>query len=163
MSATRISTLVAVAVSVGAIVWYLLRLAYEDLPPLPWTMVPTLLLLGAVELMSAMNIRARVRRQRGAPPIEPLRVARMVSVAKASAYAAALFAGGFAGVLAYVLPSLDIEAFQRDAFVSGSTLGSAVLFGAAALFLEHACRVPRPPDEGERGWDRRGGDPLRRP
>ncbi|MQA88051.1 MAG: DUF3180 family protein [Streptosporangiales bacterium] len=154
MKPTRIRRLLEVAVVVGLLAWLLLHYTYSALPPLPWTMTPTLLLLAMAELVTALNTRARIRRRPGARPVEPLVVARMAALAKASAYTAAVVAGAFAGVLVYVLPEIDKEAQRLDTVVGGATLGATVLFAATALFLEHSCRVPEPPEEQERSSSR---------
>lgn len=154
MKPTRVSALLAVAIVVGVAVWLALHFAYGALPPLPWTAVPTLGLLALAELSSAFNIRARIRRKRGTRPVEPLVVARFAALGKASAYTAALVAGGFCGMLVYVLSDLDKRVPRHDAAVSGGTFAMAVAFAVVALFLEHSCRVPKPPDEREREYRR---------
>lgn len=149
MKPTKIRALLQVAVVAGLLGWLVLRYVYAQLPALPWTMTPTLLLLAIVELVSGLNVRARIRRRPGTKPVEPLVVARMAVAAKASAYTAAIVAGGFAGALVFVLPEVNLEARRLDAIVGGATLVAALLFAAAALFLEHACRVPKTPEEEE--------------
>ncbi|MGH3424750.1 MAG: DUF3180 family protein, partial [Nocardioidaceae bacterium] len=106
MRPTRIATLVAVAVAAGLVLWFVTRMAYTSLPPLPWSTVATLLLLTAAELILARNIRARIQHRRDAPPPEPLVVARYAVFAKASAYAAAVVAGAFGGILVDLLGTL---------------------------------------------------------
>lgn len=153
MTPTRITTLLAVAIAAGVAVWLGLHFSYGDLPPLPWTAVPTLGLLGLAELLTALNTRARIR---GAPAtrfIEPMVVARLAMFGKASAYTAAVAGGAFAGVLVYVAPELARGVGRHDAIVSGITLGVAVFLAGTALFLEYCCRVPKPPPDEDR--DRR--------
>lgn len=137
---------------VGAAVFALLHLLnYADLPVLPWTAVPTLLLLALGEAFTGFNIRSRINRKPGAKtelkPVEPLMVARMAALAKASAHAAAALAGLFAGFAAYLAGSLDKPTPRHDFVVSVGTFVSAVALVAAALFLEYACRVPKDRDD----------------
>ncbi|HEX6472760.1 MAG TPA: DUF3180 domain-containing protein [Streptosporangiaceae bacterium] len=149
MSATRPAILLAVLAAVAALVWGVLRLAYVSMPPLPWTAVPTLLLLAMGEVITAINTRARIQRKPGTRPVEPLVVARFVALAKASAYAATVLAGVFGGFMIYLSSSLDKDTPRRDFFVSvGSVVAALVLVGAA-LFLEYTCRVPKGPDDDE--------------
>lgn len=149
MNATRPTILVAVLAGVAAIVWGVLQLAYVSMPPLPWTAVPTLLLLALGEVVTAINTRARIQRKRGTSPVEPLVVARFVALAKASAYAATVLAGVFGGFVIYLASSLDKPTPRRDFQVSvGSIVAALVLIGAA-LFLEYTCRVPKGPDDDE--------------
>jgi hypothetical protein len=155
VNATRPAILLAVTVAVAALVWGVLQAAYSSLPPLPWTAVPTLLLLALGELVTAVNTRARIQRKPNTRPVEPLVVARMVALAKASAYTATTVAGVFGGFLLHLASSLDKDTPRQDFFVSvGSFLAALVLVGAA-LFLEYACRVPKGPDEDNRHNARR--------
>lgn len=149
MTPTRVSSLLAVAVAAGIAVWLGLHFSYADLPPLPWTAVPTLGLLALAELVTALNTRARLRRRPGTRPIDPLVVARLAVLAKASAYTAAVAGGAFGGVLVFVAPELARGVGQHDAIVSGATLGVALALAGVALFLEHTCRVPKSPERSE--------------
>jgi hypothetical protein len=146
---TRPTILIAVVVGVAALVWGVLQLAYVSMPPLPWTAVPTLLLLALGEIVTAVNTRARIQRKPNTSPVEPLVVARFVALAKASAYAATVLAGVFGGFVVYLASSLDKPTPRRDFTVSvGSIIAALVLVGAA-MFLEYTCRVPKGPDDDE--------------
>lgn len=147
MTPTRITTLLAVAIAAGVAVWLGLHFSYSDLPPLPWTAVPTLGLLALAELLTALNTRARIRGAPGTRFIEPMVVARLAMFGKASAYTAAVATGTFTGVLVYVAPDLARGVGRHDAIVSAVTLGVALFLAGTALFLEYCCRVPKPPDE----------------
>lgn len=150
MKPTRIAVLAGIIVGVAAAAWALVRFLYTNLPPLPWTMVPSLLLLALGELYTGLITRARIQRRPGTKPIEPLVAARLAALAKASSHAAAVLAGGFAGVAVYLASSLDKPTPRHDFIVSvGTALAGLALIGAA-LFLEYACRVPKGP-EGEDG------------
>ena len=159
MTPTRPRTLVALFAVFGVAFWLLLRVVYADLPPLPWTAAPTLLLLAIVEAGSGRSVRVRLRAQRGgttrrgaAPrPIPPIAVARLAALAKASSLAAAIFGGLAAGALIYVAGLLDKQAPRQDALAAGATLAAAVLLAAAALYLEYSCRVPPPPQPPQGG------------
>lgn len=129
------------------VMWLLLRLIYVSLPPLPWTGVPALLLLAIGEAWSGRLVRARLsgnpragRRQ--GTPLQPISVARMAALAKASSLAAALISGLAAGFLIYVSGSLGKPDFRADAVVSAAVLVSALVLVASALYLEYGCRVP---------------------
>jgi Protein of unknown function (DUF3180) len=153
MNPTRVRTLVIIAGVCAIAAWLLLRQVYSQLPPLPWTGVPALLLLAVAEAWSGRSLRGRLR-GRGRP-IPPIAVARMAALAKATSLAAA-FVGGFAaGFLLYVAASLGKGgSYRSDAFASAATLGSAIILVLAALYLEYGCRVPtsrdttgQPPDD----------------
>jgi Protein of unknown function (DUF3180) len=144
---TRPLVLVAVGVGLALVLWGVLQLAYPSLPPLPWTAVPTLLLLALGEVVTAVNTRARIQRKPNTKPVEPLVVARFVALAKASAYAATVLAGAFGGFVLYLSASLDKSTPREDFIVSAASVVAAVVLVGAALFLEHACRVPKGPDD----------------
>jgi hypothetical protein len=149
VNATRPTILLAVLAGVAAIVWAVLRLTYASMPPLPWTAVPTLLLLALGEIVTAINTRARIQRKPNTTPVEPLVVARFVALAKASAYAATALAGVFGGFVIYLASSLDKPTPRRDFTVSIWSIVAALVLVGAALFLEYSCRVPKGPDDDE--------------
>jgi hypothetical protein len=150
MKPSRPLFLIALVIVVAVITWAVLRSAYVSLPPLPWTAVPTLLLLALAEASTGWNLLRRIRRKPNTKPVEPLAVARMAALGKASAHTAALIAGVFAGFAASLADSLDKSTPRHDFFVSVGTFLAAVVLVAAAFFLEYACRVPKDPDEEER-------------
>jgi hypothetical protein len=147
VKATRPALLIGLVVGIGLVTWALLRFTYVSLPPLPWTAVPTLLLLALGEAFTGFNIRGRIQHKPDTKPVEPLLVARMAALAKASSHAAAVLAGVFGGFLAYLAASLDKPTPRHDFFVSGGTFLAAITLVGAALFMEYACRVPRDSDE----------------
>jgi hypothetical protein len=148
MKPTRVSTLVVIAGVCAVAAWLLLDMVYSDLPPLPWTGVPSLLVAAAVEAWLARDVRARILGRKETKPLPPLYVARVVVVAKASSQAAAVFTGLAAGFVIYLAGSLNDSIPRRDALTAGITLAAAVVLGCAALYLEYCCRVPKDPGEG---------------
>ncbi|GAA4132066.1 DUF3180 domain-containing protein [Actinomadura keratinilytica] len=147
MRPSRPTFLLALVVVIGLITWAVLETAYVSLPPLPWTAVPTLLLLALGEAFTGVNVLRRIRRRPGTKPVEPLVVARMAVLGKASAHAAAVLAGVFAGFAAALSGSLDKQTPREDFIVSTATFVAAAILVGAAYFLEYACRVPKGPDE----------------
>ncbi|GAA5082815.1 putative RND superfamily exporter protein [Thermocatellispora tengchongensis] len=150
MKATRPVVLIAIVVVVAALTWVLLNPFYSDLPTLPWTAIPTVLLLALGEGYSGWMTKARIERRGNTKPVEPLAVARLAALAKASSYAGAVFAGVFAGFVLYVMERLDQDTPQRDFFIAGGSFISCVLLICAALYLEFCCRVPEDKDEADR-------------
>jgi hypothetical protein len=139
--------LVIIAVVVGTATWAVLRFTYVSLPPLPWTAAPTFLLLALGEIVTAVNIRARIQHKPDTKPIEPMVVARMAALAKASSVAGAVLTGVFAGFVVLLADSLEKVTPRRDFLVSGGTALASLVLVAGALFLEYACRVPKGPDD----------------
>ncbi|MEU5876923.1 DUF3180 domain-containing protein [Spirillospora sp. NPDC047279] len=146
MKPTRVPFLIGLVAIATLITWAVLRTAYISLPPLPWTALPTLLLLALGEAVTGVNILRRIRRKPGTKPVEPLVVARMAALAKATALAASVLGGVFAGFTLSLIDALDKPTPRHDFFVSGGTFLAALVLVGAAYFLEYACRVPKDPD-----------------
>ncbi len=148
MKPTRPATLGVVAVIFALATWLLLRVVYPQLPPLPWTGVPALIVAAAAEAWTGRDLRARIAGRRG-KPAAPLFVSRMVALAKASALVAAAVAGVAAGFDIYLSGSLNAAVPRQDALTAAVTLAAAVILACAALYLEYCCRVPDAPDRGK--------------
>jgi hypothetical protein len=151
MTPTRPWTLAGIAICCALAAWLIVRASFTSLPPLPWTSVPALVVLALAEAVSGRNLRARIRGRPGAKPVAPIAVARMAVLAKASSAAAAVIGGFAAGFLAYVSASLDKAVPRGDAVSAGATLAAAVVLAVAALYLEHCCRAPDPPEDAPGG------------
>ena len=148
MKPTRPATLGVVAVIFAVATWLLLRVVYAQLPPLPWTGVPALLVAAAAEAWTGRDLRARIAGRRG-KPAAPLFVSRMVALAKASALVAAAVAGVAAAFDIYLSGSLNAPVPRQDALTAVVTLAAAVVLACAALYLEYCCRVPDGPDRAK--------------
>lgn len=148
MTETRLRTLSGLAAVAGLAAYLLAETSYADLPQLPVLAAVSLLLLALTELGIAKVVRDRVahrRRPDGTPgrPLHPLQVARAAVLAKASSATGALLAGGYAGLLGWLLPRRDSSvAASDDAVAAGLSCGAALLLVGAALLLERACRAP---------------------
>ena len=147
MKPTKIRTIVLAAAACAAVSWLILGLVYRALPPLPWSGVPTLVIVALAEAYSGMLLRARILQRPGTKPVEPIAVARTAALAKASAYTAAVIGGVAGGFSLYVAGSLDKAFPRRDAFAAVGTFVAALVLAAAALYLEYCCRVPKLPAE----------------
>jgi hypothetical protein len=146
-------TLLVLGVLCAALAWLTVSETFATLPPLPWTAVPALLLLAVGEAVAGRNLKARLDGRRPGKPIEPIAVARMAALAKASSAAAVAIGGLAAGFGAYVAGQLDKNVPRGDALAAAGTLLAAAALTAAALYLERCCRTrpPRDPDEDNRG------------
>ena len=143
-------TLVVTAVVCAAIGWGLLRGVYTNLPPLPWTAVPALLLAAAAEAWTGRDLRSRIAGKRQGKPLAPAYMTRVVALAKATAVAAAVIAGLAAGFDIYLAGMLNASTPRADARTAVITFVAAVILGCAALYLENSCRLPEDPDEPAR-------------
>ena len=155
MNPTRPGPLLAVAVICAAVAWLTVRQTFANLPPLPWTAVPALLLLTIGEVIAGRNLKARISGRRTGKPLQPIAVARMAALAKASSAAAAALGGLAAGFGIYVAGQLEKDVPRADALAAAGTVLAAAALVAAALYLERCCRAPQPPeDSGSPSGDR---------
>jgi Protein of unknown function (DUF3180) len=156
---TRPWALVAVAAVCAIVAWLVVRSSFANLPTLPWTAVPALLLLAAAEALSGRNLAARISGRRSGKPLVPLAVARMAALAKASSLGGAAFGGLAAGFLAYTAGFLDVAVPRHDAINAAATVLAAAILVAAALYLEHCCRAPRDSGDSDAPSSRNGSGP----
>ena len=167
MNPVRRRDLLVVAVGLAFGSWLVVRAAYGVLPPLHWWLPVPVGVLAVAEALGARTLRTRLaaereRRPRPGPPspaaaarpVEPLLVARAAVLAQASAYVGAVFAGCWAGLLVHTVPALGrltAAAGDTTTGVLGVLLSLALV--AAALWLEHECKVPAD-EEGDPGGAR---------
>jgi hypothetical protein len=150
MTPTRPGPLLAIAVIAGVVAWVVVRQSFATLPPLPWTAVPAMLLLAVGEAVAGHNLRARLTGRRAGKPLEPIAVARMAALAKASSAAAAALGGLAAWFAIYVTGLLDKAVPRHDAYAATATVAAAIALLSGALYLERCCRAPRPPEDQDR-------------
>ena len=106
----------------------------------PVSLAVALVLIGVVVLALAWPVR---RAAAGERRIDPFYATRAVVLAKASALAGALLAGGAAGILLYLLTRAVVP--LGSTLAAGGTVVAAVLLVSAALVAEHWCALP--PDD----------------
>lgn len=159
MQPTRPWPLLAVAAVCAVLAWLVVSATFANLPPLPWTAVPALLLVAIGETLIGRNLRARLLGQTGArpggqpsgrpgvKPVQPMAVPKVVALAKASSTAAAAFGGLAGGFAIYAARSLGKPVPRHDALTAVVTVAAAIILAVAALYLEHSCRAPEPPDQ----------------
>ncbi|MBW5483343.1 DUF3180 domain-containing protein [Streptomyces bambusae] len=154
MKQLRLGVLAAIFVIAGLLSWTGARLwnAYGTLPGVPLAAPIVLAVIAVVLLATALSLRARLKAQRerrpGAKGVEPLMAARAVVFGQASALVAALVAGMYGGTGVFLLLAdlTQVPARRDQAFYAGFSVlaGAAVI--AAALFLEHVCKLPEDDD-----------------
>jgi hypothetical protein len=133
----------------AVITWAVLHAVYASLPPLTWTGVPALLIAAGIEGWLAWDLRGRIRgRDRTGgklPPgrqTPPLFVARAVALAKATSQVAALIAGVCVGFMIYLSGMTGAPTPRADLVDASVSFGASLILMAAALYLEHSCRIP---------------------
>ncbi|MGW1228758.1 DUF3180 domain-containing protein [Streptomyces sp. NPDC002530] len=148
MKQLRLGVLAGLFAAAGVLSWGAARLwsAFGTLPAVPLAAPIVLAVIAVVLLATALSLRARFRAQRerrpGAKGVEPMMAARAVVFAQASALVVALVAGMYAGDGIFLLGSLDIPPRRDQAIYAGSAVLAGIAVVAAALFLEHVCKLP---------------------
>jgi hypothetical protein len=130
----------------GAIGYVVTRVDYVNLPSPSAYSLLWIPLLAIAELYIALVTRSRLAGRQGTRPINPLMVARLAALAKATALVGALALGAYGGFFGWVVQVSSTVA-SRDTRTAAIGAGLSVLLIAAASFLEHVCRVPREPDD----------------
>ena len=163
MTPVRRSDLVVLAIGLAVASWLLVRAFYGALPPLDWWLPVPLGVLAVAEALGARTLRARLAALREARtaqgragtapeslvrPVEPMLVARLAVLAQASAYAGAVLAGIWLGVLGYVGAAVGrLQTAGGDTITAVIGVLCAGGLVVAALFLESVCRVPPARDD----------------
>ncbi|MEV7418143.1 DUF3180 domain-containing protein [Streptomyces sp. NPDC089919] len=156
MKQLRLGVLAGIFVIAGVLSWAGARLwnAYGTLPGVPLAAPIVLAVIAVVLLATALSLRSRLKAQRerrpGAKGVEPLMAARAVVFAQASALVSAVVAGLYGGVGVFLVSdSLDVPARRDQAIYAGSSVLAGLGVIAAALFLEHVCKLPEDPDKND--------------
>lgn len=140
--------LILAAVVSAAIAFLFIRQYFGDIPDFTWLGGITMAGLAVLEGIAAYDTRARIERRPRAGALNPLLVARLAVLAKASSLAGAIFAGAYGGVAAWALSERDrLMAADRNLPPALAGLVGGLALVAAALLLERACRVPAQPDD----------------
>lgn len=141
----------AIAALVGAIGgWILVTLAELTAghpPLLPWS--GPLVLIFVAALVGAMAYITWRRVQVNKKGVEPERGIRSVALGKASALGGVAMAAGYLALVVLSLDNLSVVAAQQRVLRGSVAAVGALLLAAAGLWLERACRIPDPPDEGD--------------
>jgi hypothetical protein len=147
---TNPGTLAVAGLLAGALSWLVINRFYGDIPDLNWLPGVTLAALAVVEAVAARNTKIRIDRKPGTPRVDPLQVARWVVLAKASSLAGAIFGGAYGGVAVWaIVERADLEVAEHNLLPAIAGLVGALALVAAAIWLEHCCRVPPSPDDDD--------------
>jgi peptidoglycan/LPS O-acetylase OafA/YrhL len=159
---TRTRAVALLAVIVAVVTWIVLRwwsASGRELPMLPWSTPGVMALLAVAVLVAGWPVRRWTRGQR-TDPLDPLRAARTVVLAKAAQYAGALLTGWYAGQVLVIVPSIDVEP-RRDLLLRGLvSTAAALLVWIAGWLVERFCRVDRHDDDERNGADVGPAEPV---
>lgn len=153
MQPTRIRLLVGIAVVSGALGWGVVQIVAAwsgRLVPVPWLAAAALWLLAAALAYWTQLARPRLQGRPGSKPIEPIVAARSAALAMAASRIGALVLGFYAGIAVGMAGSLSTPSGAQTFWAS--TVAAVGAFGivAAALWLEHSCRLPLGRDDDRR-------------
>jgi hypothetical protein len=116
-------------------------------PRVEWSAV--IALLGIVALVGGLALSTHRAVQRDRRRIDPRRAVNLLLLAKASALAGAVVAGGYIGFALPFLSQLDIPLPRERVIRGGCAALCAAVLVVVGLLLERACRVPTDLDEEE--------------
>lgn len=153
MKQLRLGVLAGLFAAAGVLSWAGARLwdSFGTLPSVPLAASIVLAAIAVILLATALSLRSRLRAQRerrpGAKGVEPLMAARAVVFGQASALVAALVSGLYGGVAVFLLSYLDMQPRRDQAIYAGAAVVAGFAVIAAALFLEHVCKLPEDHDD----------------
>ncbi|OKJ73760.1 DUF3180 domain-containing protein [Streptomyces sp. CB02460] len=155
MKQLRLGVLAGLFAAAGVLSWGAARLwdSLGTLPSVPLFAPIVLALIAVVLLATALSIRARLRAQRERRPdakgVEPMMAARALVFAQASALVVALVSGMYGGTAVFLLGSLDNPPCRDQAIYAAFAVLAGFAVIAAALFLEHVCKLPDDKDDNK--------------
>ena len=110
--------------------------------PVPYLAAITLWLLALAVGIWAYLAKPRLRRAPGSMPLAPVVAARTAALAMAASRTGALVCGFYLGRGLGTLPDIATPAGSSTVLAAGGASVGAALLVAAALWLEHLCRLP---------------------
>lgn len=158
MSPLSARVLVAVAVVAGIVTWAVLDVLDPTAAsvPQPWT-VPVLLVVLAGAVLSVGRPVRRWNQGRRDRPLDALRAARTVVVAQAAGVTGAALAGAYAGLVALLVPMVDIEVRLDRLWLGLAAMAASLLLLVAGVVVERWCRLPPEDRDGRAGGQRSTG------
>lgn len=149
MQSTKLShlSIVAVVAVVGG--WSLATLAMTSgwgMPLLPWGAAITLFVMAVIVLVLGLPIRRWNQGERD-KPLDPIRAARVLVLAKASSLVGSVFLGWSLGLVVYILPLLSQPAWPDRIWQALGCGAAALVLIIVGLIVEYFCRIP--PEDGD--------------
>jgi hypothetical protein len=151
----RLRLLLAIFVVATALAWAGAKLwnSLDTLPGAPAAAPVVLTVIAVILLAAAISLRGRLKAVRdrapGAKRVDPLLAARAVVLGQASALVAAVVSGVYAGLGIELLTLPDFDAHRSSAIIAGLSVLAGAGVVAAALWLQHVCKLPE--DGGDHG------------
>lgn len=143
---TSLWVLLLLALVAGGVGYLLTSQFYSEVQSPPTFAPLSLLLIALAEAYLASTTRARMTGRPGTRPIEPIFVAKLAALAKASSPVGALALGAYGGFLVHVA-RMSSTAADNDTRTAALGMGCSLGLVAGALLLERVCRAKPPDDE----------------
>ncbi len=148
VSAGVVATVVVVVGGVSWVGWQMYENAGNIPPQVPWLSVALLALVAGTVLRLGWTVRT-YQRGRARHPLSPIRAARTLALAQASALTGAAVLGWYGAQLVTMLPDADLRAYGRLYVPLGAVLLAAVALLTAGMLTQSWCRVHPPDDEDD--------------
>ncbi|GAB2733588.1 DUF3180 domain-containing protein [Kitasatospora kifunensis] len=155
MKPLRLRLLLGIFVIATALAWAGAKLwnSLDTLPGVPAAAPVVLAAIAVILLATAISLRSRLKAMRerapGAKRVDPLGAARAVVLGQASALVSALVSGVYAGLGIVLLTLPDFNSHRGAALTAGLAVLAGAGVVAAALWLQHICKLPE--DGGQSG------------
>ncbi len=149
MTPTRSRPLLLVSLAIAVLSGLALRAwsaAGNELPALPWSAPGVMVLMAVAVLVVGLPVRQWTRGER-TTPLDPLRAARTVVLAKAAQYAGALLSGWYAGQALALVATIDVGPRRAMLLRAVVALVTAVAVWVTGWLVEQFCRVDRSSDD----------------
>lgn len=163
LAPTRVPPLLLLAAVAFALTtaWLQLRASGGGTTPTPPLVVA---LVTAALAVAVLVVAWPVRRWNAGErdtPLNPLRAARTVALAKASALAGAVLTGGWVGFVGVALPVVVLTSQPERVLASAAVVLASLGLAVAGLVAERWCMIPPEDDDqaGGPGAHRGGGEP----
>jgi len=151
MQPTRVRMLAALAILSGAVGWGVVQIVDSWLGrvvPVPWLAAAALWLFAGAVAYWAISSRPRLRHEPGSKPMPPIVAARTAALGMAASRIGTLVMGFYAGIAVAMAPRLATPSGSQSFWAASAAALGALALVAAALWLEHLCRLPLgPPDD----------------
>ena len=113
----------------------------------PWLTAITMWLIAGALFIWTMLARKKIKPEKGKPRLDPLLAARSAALAMSASRVGALALGFYFGIFIENLVFSDSPAAKERAVISAVTAIASLVTTIIGLWLEHICRLPKPPAE----------------
>lgn len=113
----------------------------------PWLTAITMWLIAAALFIWTFLARKKINPEKGKPRLDPLLAARSAALAMSASRVGALALGFYLGIFIDNLVFSDSPASKERALISALTAIASLVTTIIGLWLEHICRILKPPVE----------------